>query len=202
MAARYKRRTKNFFIKRDLQGKMVLAIFLSVIVGCLLFALLLGIFSADTMTISYTDNGVQVGRTPWMLLKSAVTANWIFLVIGGTFLVLASMIGTHRIAGPLFRFEKVLNIMAEGNLSDTIQLREKDEGKELAAKINDFNSTLSKQLRGIDRHTEAINDLLAQYDSLKVADADPDDAESIYRAIKRHNDKIRTRISFFTLSNE
>lgn len=202
MAARYKRRTKNFFIKKDMQGKFVLAIFLSVIGGCLLFALLLGIFSADTMTISYADNDIQVGATPWMLFKSAVTANWIFLVIGGTFLILAAMVGTHRIAGPLFRFEKALNVMAEGDLSDTIYLRAKDEGQDLAKKINHFNSTLSEKLTAIDRHSEAINDLLIRFDSMDLPHISPEDATSICKAIKQHNEKLRKKISYFTLTND
>lgn len=202
MAARYKRKTRNFFIKKDLQGKFILAIFLSVVGGCLLFALLLGVFSADTMTISYSDNDIQIGTTPWMLFKSAVTANWIFLIIGGTFLILAAMVGTHRIAGPLFRFEKALNVMAEGNLSDTVYLREKDEGQDLAKKINHFNSILSEKLTAVDRHSEAINDLLARLGSLDEAHISPEDASNICTAIKQHNEKLRKQISYFTLSND
>ena len=43
---------------------------------------------------------------------------------------------SHRIAGPLYRLEKELNERIEGNKSGPIQLREKDELKALADKIN------------------------------------------------------------------
>lgn len=202
MAARYKRKTKNFFIKKDMQGRFVLAIFLAVIGGCLTFLLLLGLFSADTMTISYTDNDIQVGATPWMLLKNAVAANWIFLVICGTFLVAASMIATHRIAGPLFRFEKALTMMAEGNLADTIYLRGNDEGKDLAEKINQFNTIMCEKLTAMDRHSEAISDLLARYESLDSTTISLEDAANICQAIKNHNEKLRKQIGYFTIGNE
>lgn len=202
MAARYKRKTKNFFLKKDLQGKFVLAVFLSVVAGCILFALLLGFFSADTMTISYTDNDIKVGATPWMLFKSVVAANWIFILIGGTLLVLAAVVGTHRIAGPLFRFEKALDAMTAGDLSDAIHLRDKDEGKDLAEKINNFNMTLSGKLSSIDRHSEAIRDLLARFNSIDPSHLSPEDATSICNAIRQHNEKLRKQISFFTLSND
>ena len=202
MAARYKRKTKNFFIKKDMQGRFVLAIFLAVIGGCLTFLLLLGLFSADTMTISYTDSDIQVGSTPWMLLKNAVAANWVFLVICGTFLVAAAMIGSHRIAGPLFRFEKALSIMSEGNLSDTIYLRTKDEGKDLAEKINQFNAIMCEKLTTIDRHSEAISDLLARFESLDSGTISPEDATNICQAIRQHNQKLRKQIGYFTLGND
>ncbi len=43
---------------------------------------------------------------------------------------------SHRIAGPLYRLEKELNERIEGKKSGPIQLREKDELKALADKIN------------------------------------------------------------------
>ena len=43
---------------------------------------------------------------------------------------------SHRIAGPLYRLEKELNERIEGRKSGPIQLREKDELKALADKIN------------------------------------------------------------------
>ncbi len=202
MAARYKRKTHNFFLKKDLQGKFVLAVFLSLLIGCMLFALLLAFFSADTMTISYTDNAIKVGATPWMLFKSAVAANWLFVLIGGTVLILAAIVGTHRIAGPLFHFEKTLDTMKSGDLSYTINLREKDEGKKLAEKINSFNAALSKNLSSIDRHSRAIKELLTRFDSIDKTSINPEDVASICKAIQQHNEKLRKQISFFTLSND
>ena len=197
MAGSYKRKTKNFFIKKDLQGKMILAVFLSVVVGCLLFILLLGIFSADTMTISYSNNDIQVGNTPWMLLKSAVAANWIFLVIGGTCLVLAAIVRTHRIAGPLFRFEKALTLMNEGDLTDTIYLRGKDEGKELADKINQFNLQLSDRLKSMNRHAKATSDLLAQFEALDIDKISQEDKKSMCDALKTINQKLQADLDYF-----
>jgi len=43
---------------------------------------------------------------------------------------------SHRIAGPLYRLEKEINERIEGKKSGPIQLREKDELKALADKIN------------------------------------------------------------------
>ena len=95
MAIKHKRLARNFFIKREFQGRIALTIFLATVICCLIYMILLALFSADTMTISYNNNSLQVGKTPWMLLKSALTANWLFLLVGGTLLVLAAIVGTH-----------------------------------------------------------------------------------------------------------
>ena len=202
MAVQYKRRVRNYFIKKDYQGRFAFVIFTSAILSCLLLLSLLAFFSADTMTISYVNNDIQFGRTPWMLFKSAAAANWLFLLIGGTLLVIAAIIGTHRIAGPLFRLERSLTSMIEGDLTETLSLRQKDEGKDLAEKLNNFNTLLSSKLSKIDRNAEAINSLLSQYENLDTAQISPEDATSICKAIRNHNNKLRSQLEFFTLRNE
>lgn len=72
MVKQHKRR--NFFIKKDFQGKLILGYFLFVTGGCLFFMILLGAFSADTLTISYNNNELQLGQTPVILLKEILAA--------------------------------------------------------------------------------------------------------------------------------
>jgi methyl-accepting chemotaxis protein len=198
----YQRKNRNFFINKDLQGKMILSIFVAVLGSCLVFILLFGLFSADTMTIIYSDNSLQMGQTPIMLLKKAIAANWVFLIIGGTLLVILAMIGTHRIAGPLFRFEKALDNMERGNLNDTIHLRSKDEGKDLAHKINNFNKLLSEKILDINKHSMAVNDLINQLQVNETAKTNPEEIELICQAIQRNNNKIREIGEFFILTDE
>ena len=198
----YQRKNRNFLIKKDLQGKMILAIFVSVLGSCLIFILLFGLFSADTMTIIYSNNTLQMGQTPIMLMKKAMAANWVFIVIGGTLLVILAMIGTHRIAGPLYRFEKALDNMERGNLNDIIHLRSTDEGKDLAHKINNFNKILSARIGDITKHSMAVNDLLSQIQANETAKLHPDEIESICGAIEKNNNKIREIVLSFTLTDE
>ena len=202
MAQIYKRRAKNFFIKKNFQGKIVLAVFLAVIIGCLIFIVVFGLFSANTMTISYENNDLRMGSTPAMLLKNALAANWVFLVICGTLLVAAALIGTHRIAGPIYRFEQTLDSMTSKDLSKSIHLRGKDEGKELALKINAFNSVLSSEIRELNRRSKAINDLLNQYSSLKGTSLSKEDTDSICNAIKSNNTKIQNILDAYTLADD
>lgn len=200
MAKGYKRR--NIFIKKDFQGKLILSTFLFVFGGCLLFIVLLGFFSADTLTISYTNHDIQFGQTPFMLIKQVLTANWIFISIGGAVLVFASMRLSHRIAGPLYRFEMALTSMNTGRLDETIQLRDKDEGKELAAQINLFNSMISQSIRTIHNSSNALETLIEQASALDLPDETRESLASLCWAMQEHNRKIKNSCSEYTPRDE
>lgn len=200
MAKGYKRR--NFFIKKDFQGKLILSTFLFFSGGCLLFIVLMALFSADTLTISYSQNSLQFGQTPLMLIKQMLTANWLLLAIGGTVLVISSMFLSHRIAGPLYRFEKVLDSMNAGQLCEIVSLREKDEGKELAVKINHFNATLSRAVRTAHFSTTALDALLEQAESLNLPKEEKDALASLCWSMREHNRKIQTAFSIYQPKDE
>ncbi len=197
----FKRR--NYFIKKDFQGKLILGYFLFVSGGCLFFLLLLGLFSADTLTISYSNHDLQFGQTPMMLLKQTLAAHWVFIVLGGSFLVAAAMFLTHRIAGPLFRLEKTLDSMLKGKLDDTIYLRTNDEGKDLAKKINDFNAELSLTVKNLQANSQAIATLLALARSKtdNLNHEQHEELQGIYWSIDEKNKKIQTLCSAYTLKD-
>lgn len=201
MSNKHKRR--NFFIKKNFQGRLILGYFLFVTGGCLLFTLILAAFSADTLTIVYQNNDLQLGQTPLMLVKKLLAAQWVFVVLGGSLIVLAALFITHRLAGPVFRLERALDNMSSGNLNDTIHLRKKDEGKELALKINNFNHQLSQQIRLIETSSKSIEELIRQYSTGKNTPSGEDGvSEQLLEAIKTHNRAIQEITGSFILTNE
>ncbi|MBA3005480.1 MAG: hypothetical protein KKB91_06410 [Proteobacteria bacterium] len=196
----YKRR--NIFVKKNFQGKLILGYFLFMLGGCLLFIAILAAFSGDSLTIAYQNHDLQMGQTPLMLLRKVLMAHWIFVVPGGVLLVIATMFITHRMAGPQFRFEKALDNMIAGRLDDTIYLRDKDEGKELAAKLNCFNMELSRKIETIDKNAKKVDDLLQKYSLLDPKTVKPEDMDLICQSITLQNAEIRKITNTFTLLNE
>jgi len=197
--ARYKRR--NYFIKKNFQGKLILGYFLFMVAGCLIFAIILAMLSYDSMTLVYQDSELQIGQTPFMLIKELLTAHWISIIVGSIFVVVVAMMITHRLAGPMFRLERALDNMIAGQLDDVIYLREKDEGKELAAKLNLFNKELSQDLRQLEKRSQNIVDLLAQSSSLRHEETAPEDCTSIHNSIARQNTAIQEITTKYQLLN-
>lgn len=159
-------RRKNIFINKELQGKYIFNFFIFLIAGTVLFTLILGLLSANTMTMVYDNYKLQIGETPFMLMKEIIRAHWIFIIIGGLFIVVSSMILTHHFVGPLYHFEKSVNKMVRGNLDFTITLREHDAGGELAGKINQFNDKLSSNLHEMSQLIEKMDSDLSEASDL------------------------------------
>lgn len=198
MSPQHKRR--NYFIKKDFQGKYIFSYFINVLAGSIIFALIFSIFSADTLTIIYDDNGLQLGRTPLILLKELLMAHWALIAGGSILIIFGSMIFTHRVAGPLFRFERSLDEMIQGNFSFKIYLRQKDESKEVAIKFNRFNKMLSNRLGEMKRLSGQIDRNLA---GLTREESSPDisaETRTELKQIEALNGQLQEILNRFTLS--
>jgi len=70
---------------------------------------------------------------------------------------------SHKIAGPLFRIERVLDDMSKGDLSERIRLRKGDEMVSLANSVNRLTDSLSLTIMGgksrIENALKELNDL-------------------------------------------
>jgi methyl-accepting chemotaxis protein len=196
----YKRR--NYFINKNFQGKLILGYFLFMVGGCFLFTIILAALSADTLTVVYQNNDLQLGQTPLMLLKQILTAHWIFIVVGGGFIIVAAMFITHHMAGPMFRLERAVTNMVNGRLDDVIYLREKDEGKEIAAKLNQFNKELSRKIRQIENCSKTIDVLLGQASAEDSSTATRNDIKSIHASIAGQNQTLQAIAKTFQLLDE
>ncbi len=196
----YKRR--NYFIKKNFQGKLILGYFLFMVAGCFVFAIMLTLLSANSMTVVYQNNDLQIGATPLMLLKQMITANWISIVVSSAIVVVGATFITHRLAGPMFRLERAVDNMIGGQLDDVIYLREKDEGKELAAKLNQFNQELSGNIGKIRKLSQNIEDLLTQFSSIDPARISPEDCVSIHNSIARQNQAVQEIAGTYQLLDE
>jgi methyl-accepting chemotaxis protein len=185
MNANYKRR--NYFINKEFQGKSIFNAFLLVTLGSILFALIFSFFSANTLSIVYDNYHLKLGTTPGILLNKILSSQWLFMVLGGLAITLLTLFLTHRVAGPFFRFEKTLDAMMAKDVSIRISLRPKDEGKELANKINKFNEMISSNLNQIRKNTTQIVLCCDHMDAAEADEVDMAFLKSELKKIRQHN---------------
>ena len=149
MSQQFRRRKRNYLINKNLQGKLGLQYLLLTAAGAALLGLFFFASSSDNLTISYDETVIEVGSTPQVLFWEILRSQGLFLLIGGLLIVLLTIVLTHKIAGPLYRFEQTFKAMCRGHLDQKIYLRKKDEGKVLGQLINQFNQTLAQDIRQI-----------------------------------------------------
>ncbi|MBC8439154.1 MAG: methyl-accepting chemotaxis protein [Deltaproteobacteria bacterium] len=197
----FKRR--NYFINKEFQGRYIFKYFLIAAIGSVLFMAVFSFFSSNTLSISYDDYQLQLGVTPLILFKKILSAQWVFIVVGGGVVVIATLFLTHRVAGPVFRFRRSLNEMIDGDLSGRIVLRPKDESKELGEKINEFNLLLSKKLSLIESANLNIEIFVHQLKkNMKDADMDISSFEPLLNQILESQKNISTTINSYTFTRK
>jgi methyl-accepting chemotaxis protein len=191
-------RRRNYFINKELQGRYIFSFFVLVLACGFLLTAIFSLLSADSLTIVYKNDTLQLGKTPLILFREILGAHWIFIATGGVLVIIASLFLSHRVAGPLYRFEKSLEEMNGGNFDFEIRLRSKDEGKELARMLNDLNSTLSSQLGEMRNLAEGVNSHLAEI-SAELAGATR--GENLDKTIALNN-KLRDILNTFKLKHD
>lgn len=148
-------RRRNYLINKKFQLKYAGLI--------LVFMFIIGLLSG--YTVYYTgwllmgeklSNVYPQGR--YVAIMRTINATLLIrLFILAPFVVLLAIFVSHRIAGPLFRIERFLGDVAQGDLSQRLTLRKKDELKELAGAINEMTDSLkdrANRLKGAVNMTD------------------------------------------------
>lgn len=138
-------RRRNYLINKDFQFRYIGKI----LYGVALMALI--VFS----TVYYTtwsrimDEFYTIPRIAAQFATLFGSVNQTMLVILVLFLLLAAVISvfvSHSIAGPVYRFEKTLQSIAQGDLTLRVGLRKTDEFKNLADAMNHMVDELRTHL--------------------------------------------------------
>ncbi len=196
-------RRRNYFIRKDFQGKFVLRFFLTILIGAVIFASIFSLLSANTITMTYEDAILKVDKTPRALFVEIVRAYGVYILLLGLGISLVSLFLSHRIAGPVFRLEKTLEEMAKGNLSLRITLRRKDELKELATSMNGLMSSLSERIRDVRGRADTVEaEVLKIAERVKNETAGSGEIGEIASGAVRSIEDLKKALSFFKLDKD
>ena len=120
----YKRR--QYFIKKEFQVKFILKFCLLIVVGAIISTGLLFLFSQDTLTSSFQQSRLVIKSTGLAILPSVLYTNLITLGLIAIAAIIVTLFVSHKMAGPLFRFEKELRNIGEGDLTTKVVVRKDD----------------------------------------------------------------------------
>ncbi|GEM_PF-3649644 len=172
-------RRKKKLINQEVQGRLVFHSFILALITLVIFAGVFLYISSENLVISYNQGGLRVGKSALMLLSQLLESNWITMVVAAVLIVMLSILYTHRLVGPFYRYEKTMHALLDKNLDIHVMLRDKDEFRSLADDFNKFTAALSRDLAAIDgssraaatsddvdrirKHLQSISDVVGQY---------------------------------------
>lgn len=142
-------RRRQFFVKKEFQFKFILKFCLIVLSGSVISTILILFFSRGTLTSSFENSRLVLKNTALAILPAIMYTNIITLLMISVATIFAVLYISHKIAGPMFRFEKELKLIGDGDLKKTIHLRKEDQMKDMAESLNQMTTKLHGKMTGI-----------------------------------------------------
>lgn len=155
---------KNYFIDKGFQSRFIVKF-------CLVAAAagamaLLGVYAlaGRATTVSFVDSRVVVKTAADYLFPLLVQTFLVSTVVVGFATLVTTLFMSHRIAGPAYRFKKVLGSLREGDFSVACKIRSKDSLKDVAAAFEEMITSVRKKLDRIDRDLTELEGKVAAGD--------------------------------------
>ncbi len=143
-SVKHKRRIT--YIYKEYQRSFILK-FCAVALAALVTAgLLLFFLARGTITATYRYHHLALQRTSEAILWPLLITNAIVLVCFILATIFITKYVSHKIGGPLWKFGKNLEDIGKGNLQIQIHLREHDQLKDFASKINKMAENLRERV--------------------------------------------------------
>ena len=186
MPEKHPRRRTHYFVKKSYQLNFIFQFCSLVFLGAVISTGLLFFLSHGTLTTSFEHSRVIVKKTALAILPSLIYTNIITLILITIATIIVVLIISHKIVGPILRFEKYILEIEQGDLTGRIRLREKDQVQDLAVSLNQMATSLHKK----------IADIRNDIDQLRESASGKDIPETFMNKLKDLDQKVD---DYFTL---
>lgn len=159
-SAKFKR--KNIFIKKGFQTNFSLKFLVLIVIESFMVSGLFSYLLRGTVITGYTGSELVIARTGEYFMPKLLLANLAVIVITASAGFLILLLVSHKIAGPLYRFEKSLEETGKGDLTHRFSLRSDDQMGVLAQRLNDFNATMDSTLAKMQEDIVGLESTLVE----------------------------------------
>ncbi len=135
-------------------------------------------------------------RNSWELLLPAVlVASFVSMALVAAGAAVVTLRDSHRIGGPLYRFQANLRAIGQGDLTLVTRLREGDELQGFTDAMNEMTRNLRERIHRVKTAEEALRVALAEAKGVLEAGSLP--GESLIGRIERAEAELREALSVF-----
>ncbi len=159
------KKRKIILINKAFQGRFILSVLATIILfGLCSAAIIYGLIDSDLHMQSQSAH-VNIANTWERLGFSILLGNIVAAIIAGLMAVIVVLYISHKIAGPLYRFETLCKEVGDGNLDTITYLRANDQLQELAQSFSKMVDNLRKKRERTNEAVDEINRKLDQINS-------------------------------------
>lgn len=170
---------RQLYINRDFQTRFILKFCLILLLGGAISIGLTLFNNQETLTSSFRNSKLLIQNTSLAIMPSVIYTTLISTLVIGLIVIMATLLASHKIAGPMFRFEQDIDKISTGDLNSRIDIRTGDQFQAIAVSLNKMIDSLNNKVSDIKREANALS-------------RNEDLPESCRREIVLFNEKINT----------
>jgi len=194
----YKRR--NYFIDKAFQSEFILKFCGLVILGSALFGIILYMFSKNALTTSFENSRLVIKSTADYIFPGLLFGGLLVAVLTAVTAGLVVMFMTHRIAGPMYRFEKHINEIGSGKLYSDLKIRQKDQFQNMAGVLNKMTGDLKRGLGEVNIVSAKLDKLIAELSDSSSRDILlKEDIKRIVSELKKDKQNLSKALEYFKI---
>ena len=182
-------RRRNYFIKKKFQVNFTVKFLIIILIEAFLAAGLFLYMSKGTLTTGYLGSELRIARTYDFFLPMLLLSNLIIVGISAVIGIAVLIFLSHRLAGPLYRFENILDAIKKGDLTQRFKLRENDQFVELANSINEHTDTLDKNMGHLKAGVMEFSQLASKMQTALASD--PSANKELERLLQEMSKKLQ-----------
>lgn len=149
---------RRVYINKDFQLRFVIRVLLIVVMSGVGSVMLAYVLMADDIQAQSFSAHIDTAQASERLGVAMMIGNLVAMIVAGVIAVISMLHASHKLAGPLYRFEVLCQKIADGNFDDLPKLRETDQLHELAHAF----STMVINLRD---HRQQQSELIVRLES-------------------------------------
>ena len=157
----HEKKRKIKLIDRGFQYRLMLKFIMVNIFIMMLFGALIYIFFQDEIAANLASAHAAYRNTAGMLLPIVIALSLFNIIFSSFFIAIVIVYSSHKIAGPLFRFNNSLRELAGGNLNTITAIRNDDQLQELSDSLATLTNRLNSdfyRLKEVARKLENVSD--------------------------------------------
>ena len=194
----YKRR--NYFINKAFQSEFIVKFCGLVILGSAVFGVILYLFSKHALTTSFENSRLVIKSTADYLFPGLLFGGVITAIVTALASSVVVMLMTHRIAGPMYRFEKYISEIGSGKLYSDLKIRKKDQLQNMVSALNKMTDDLKLGLLEVNEVSEKLDKLI---DELSTSSSREillrEDIKRIVVELKKDKQNLSKALGYFKI---
>ncbi len=191
-------RRRKFIINKDLQYSLLtISIFylllFTVVIGSILF--IPAMIELDR--VDYNSDQAFQAASKILYLHSKF---WPAVLLALFLICLHSIRTSHKIAGPLYRFERLFETIKEGNLPKQVTVRKGDYLNNEVKVINEMLESLQLRVQEIKDAQSGLNEAISECKNV-VSHASKDEISKHMNDITEKGDHLGEKLAYFKLAS-